>query len=76
MLRVLLSALLLALPALAQAPIGTIAGTVTDDSGAVVANAAVTVTNLDTGLKRELKSDSLGQFAAPALPAGRYEVRG
>ena len=76
MLRVLLSVIFLALPSFAQAPIGTIAGTVTDDSGAVVANAAVTVTNTETGLKRELKSDALGQFAAPALPAGRYEVRG
>lgn len=76
MLRVLLSAVLLGFAAFAQAPIGTIAGTVTDDSGALVANAAVTVTNVETGLKRDLKSDSLGQFAAPALPAGRYEVRG
>jgi sarcosine oxidase gamma subunit len=73
MLRVI--AFFLALAAFAQAPIGTVAGTVSDDSGAVVSNAAVTVTNVETGLKRELKSDNQGQFAAPALPAGRYEVR-
>ncbi len=59
----------------AQAPIGDIAGTVTDESNAVVAGAVVTVRNLATGLKRELKSDANGTFSAPALPAGRYEVR-
>ena len=59
----------------AQAPIGTVAGTVRDDSGAVVVGAAVAVTNLATGLKRELQSDGEGQFSVPALPAGRYEVR-
>ena len=61
--------------AYSQAPIGTIAGAVTDESGAVVLGAAVTVTQLGTGLKRELKSGGEGQFSVPALPAGRYEVR-
>ncbi|MBL8236968.1 MAG: TonB-dependent receptor [Bryobacterales bacterium] len=59
----------------AQAPIGAIAGAVSDDSGGLIANAAVTVTNMETGLKRELKTDPLGQYSVPALPAGRYEVR-
>lgn len=74
-----LCAFLLALAAMstfAQAPIGTIAGTVTDQSGGVVVGATVTVTNKATGLKREMKSDSEGAFSAPALPAGQYEVRG
>jgi hypothetical protein len=60
---------------LAQAPVGTIAGTVTDESGGVVIGAAVSITNTATGLKRELKSDNEGTFSAPALPAGIYEVR-
>lgn len=59
----------------AQAPIGMIAGAVSDDSGAVVQGATISVTNLDTGLKRELISNADGQYSVPALPAGRYEVR-
>ncbi len=59
----------------AQAPVGSIDGTVTDESGAVVLGATVTVTNKATGLKRELASDMAGAFSAPSLPAGTYEVR-
>lgn len=73
--RVIVFFLSLLSVAFAQAPIGTIAGAVTDDSGGLIANAAITVINPDSGLKRELKSDPLGQFSVPALPAGRYEVR-
>jgi len=58
-----------------QAPIGAIAGTVTDPSGAAVGGASVTITNKATGLKRESISDGLGVYSAPALPAGDYEVR-
>ena len=61
--------------ALAQAPIGMIAGSVSDESGGAVAGAAITVTNKDSGLKRELTSSADGQFSAAALPAGIYEVR-
>jgi hypothetical protein len=61
--------------ALAQAPTGTISGTVKDPSGAVVPNAKVTVSNRDTGLTRDLISGADGSFSAPALPAGNYEVR-
>ena len=67
--------LLLCTVAFAQAPVGTIAGTVFDESGGVVLGAAVRITNTETGLVRELKSSAEGQFSAPALPAGRYEVR-
>lgn len=62
--------------AVAQAPIGAIAGRVTDPTGSVVVGATVTITNKATGLKREMKTDSEGAFSAPALPAGVYEVRG
>ena len=60
--------------ALAQAPVGTISGTVLDQSGAVVPNASVTIKNKATGSERKLSSDSEGNFAAPALQAGEYEV--
>ncbi len=74
MLKVILS-LFLCTITFAQAPVGTIAGTVFDESGGVVRGAAVRVTNVETGLSRELTSSAEGQFSAPALPAGRYEVR-
>ena len=61
--------------ALAQAPTGTIAGIVRDSSGAVVPNAAVTITNNDTGAARSLVAAGDGSYNAPALPAGVYEVK-
>ena len=64
-----------ALFAMAQAPVGTISGTVTDQSGAVIRDASIIIKNKATGIERQLKSDSDGNFAAAALPAGDYEVR-
>jgi carboxypeptidase family protein len=59
---------------LAQAPTGTIAGTVTDQSGAVLPGATVTVTNKGTGASRVVQSGSDGAFSIPALPPGPYDV--
>ena len=53
---------------------GAILGVVTDATGAVVAGAVVTVTNLDTGLTRTATSDSAGNFEILALPIGPYSV--
>ena len=75
MTRFVFLVLMILLSSFAQAPVGTIAGSVTDDSGAVAVGATVTVTNLQTGLKRELKANNDGQYSVPALPAGRYELR-
>ncbi len=57
---------------------GTIQGTVSDPSGAVVAAAQVTATNAATGLKYSQQTSDAGTYAIVALPAGRYtvEVRG
>jgi hypothetical protein len=60
---------------LAQVPTGTLAGTVTDASGAVVPNATVTLTNKETGAVRTLHTDAEGYYSAPSLPAGEYEVK-
>ena len=57
-------------PLFAQVPTGTIAGTVTDQSGAVLPSATVTVTNKDTGASRVVQTGSDGAFSIPALPAG------
>jgi len=67
--------LLLALPARSQTSgAGTINGTVMDTSHAVVPGAAVTVTNVDTGINHSYTSDSAGLFVAPFLQPGHYKV--
>ncbi|HEU5402081.1 MAG TPA: carboxypeptidase regulatory-like domain-containing protein [Terriglobales bacterium] len=73
-LAVVLSLFLFTLPVFAQFDTGTIAGTVTDSSGAVVANAAVSVTNTGTGITKTLHTDSNGDFVASALQFGNYVV--
>ena len=67
-------AVLIATAAWAQAPVGTISGTVRDQSDAVVPGAAITIRNLATGVERHLTSDSDGSFSAPALAAGAHTV--
>ena len=57
---------------LAQAPVGTITGTVVDETGAVVPSASVSITNKSTGAERKLTSSPDGSYSAPALPAGLY----
>jgi hypothetical protein len=53
---------------------GTINGAVTDPNKAVVPGAAVTVTDMDTGVSHAYTTDSAGLYAAPFLIPGRYEV--
>src|ERR1700692_4963684 len=54
--------------------LGTIRGTVTDPSGAVVPNANVTVTDTATNIKREVTTHAAGNYEATALKSGRYTV--
>jgi hypothetical protein len=61
-------------PGLAQFDTGTINGTVTDASGAVVAKAPITITNTGTAHETNLVSDANGNFVASALPFGTYVV--
>ncbi|PYV23033.1 MAG: hypothetical protein DMG27_16740 [Acidobacteria bacterium] len=60
--------------ATAQAPIGSIEGTVIDASGAVLPGAKVTITELGTGRVISLTTTSAGIYAARALPPGRYKL--
>lgn len=53
---------------------GSISGTIHDASGAIVSGAQVTVLDTETGAERHLISDAVGNYFAPALPAGRYRV--
>ncbi len=54
---------------------GLISGTVTDQSGAVIPNASITVTNKTTGAVRTITANNEGLYSAPSLVAGDYEVR-
>ena len=58
----------------AQTSFGQIAGTVTDNAGAVVPGANITVTNLDTKAVRTAKSDDSGYYILTNLPIGNYTV--
>jgi outer membrane receptor protein involved in Fe transport len=58
----------------AQTVTGTIQGTVTDTSGAVLPGAVVTIQNVETNASRELVTTERGQYSAPFLPLGRYKV--
>ncbi len=73
--KLMLAFLLAWIPIQAQAPTGTILGTVTDSSGAVVPNATITITNKATGVARTLTANTEGLYSAPALAPGEYEVR-
>jgi outer membrane receptor protein involved in Fe transport len=67
--------ILLAIPAVAQLPTATILGVAKDASGGVLPNATVTITNVDTGAVRTVKTGDDGEYRAPELPVGHYEVR-
>jgi len=70
-----IAVLLLSTNAFAQVDRGAIVGTVSDASGARVADADVTVTNLETNQPFQFKTDSEGNYSAPLLKIGRYSVR-
>ncbi len=53
----------------------TIFGNVTDNSGAVVLGARITVTNAETGLARTAASDATGNYVVSQLPIGRYSLK-
>src|SRR5579863_7436433 len=59
----------------AQEPTGSISGTITDSSGAVVPNVNVTITNKATGAARTETANTEGVYSAPSLLPAQYEVR-
>ena len=64
----------LASPAWAQRDMGTVLGTVTDSSGAIVAGAKVTVTEDLTQLSVSLTTDESGNYIRPLLKPGVYTI--
>ena len=68
--------LLLSLPVVAQtATTGTVLGTVTDSSGAFVAGAEVTLTDITTNLERTQMTNDDGQFTFASIMPGTYRLR-
>src|SRR2546426_2579552 len=71
---VLIWVLLVSMAGFGQTFRGTILGTVTDASGAVVSGAQVTVRNANTGLERTTRTSADGSYSVPELPIGTYAV--
>src|SRR5256712_6272651 len=77
-LRVILAVVLLASSAslaVAQITSATISGTIKDETGGVRPGVDVVIRNVETGLTRNVVTDSNGYFTVPGLPPGRYEAR-
>lgn len=66
---------LVANPLFAQSDRGTIVGAVTDSTGAVIPGAKVVVSHTQTGVNLTLLSSDTGNYTAPSLPVGAYNVR-
>ena len=60
--------------AFAQSSSGSIVGTIRDQQGAVIPNAAISAKNLGTGAERSAMSDASGGFSIVSVPAGAYSV--
>lgn len=60
--------------ALAQTDTARLIGTITDSTGAVVPNAAVTVTSVGTGRVVTAQTSGSGEYTFNALSAGRYHI--
>ncbi len=61
-------------PSFGQAVTGTLLGTVNDASGAVVANAQITLVQKETGEERTVKTNESGNYNVPDLPPGTYTI--
>src|SRR5213594_2395934 len=60
--------------AVAQVTTGTISGTVTDSTGAVVPGVNVNLKSVEKGISRAVKTDEGGRYRAPELALGSYEI--
>jgi len=75
--RLTLVAIFLCIPAsylLAQRTTAEIVGTITDSSGGTITQAQVNVINQDTGIRRGVSTNELGNYSVPLLPPGSYRI--
>ncbi len=73
--RALFVAFLLSFSISMQAQNASLVGNVKDAQDAVIANATVTLTNLDTGVSQSVKASEGGIYEFPTLRPGRYSVK-
>ena len=71
--RLLISGLLPAVLLFGQTS-GTIQGTVTDDTGAVIPGASIAVANIETGAESAVSTNEVGFYTVPGLNQGLYSV--
>ncbi|MBZ5619815.1 MAG: carboxypeptidase regulatory-like domain-containing protein [Acidobacteriia bacterium] len=62
-------------PMTAQVLYGSVVGTITDQSDSVVPGATVTLTSKETGVSREVQTDSAGRYSFVNVLPGRYDVK-
>src|SRR6266852_3127131 len=67
--------LMVSLPLHAQVAGATLSGTVMDQSGGVVPQAAISIKNIATGITRSSTTSTAGFYSAPNLLSGTYEIR-
>ena len=53
---------------------GSVSGTVTDSSGAVLRSATVTAKNIDTAVQYQVSTNASGFYSFPDLPVGGYDI--
>ena len=75
MMRIISLMLVCSTIAWAQSDRGSITGTVTDSTGGIVPDAAVTATNTATNVVSRTATNDTGVYAIPALVPGVYKVR-
>jgi hypothetical protein len=59
----------------AQYEDGSLSGTIHDATGAAVANAAITVTNANTGIATAVTTNGSGDYEVPSLRVGTYSIK-
>jgi hypothetical protein len=65
---------IVALPGMAQTVTGSIRGTITDSTGAIVPGATVTATNTATGVETAAKANEAGEYSIRFLQIGQYKL--
>ena len=66
---------LVSIPLFSQGNLGRLTGTITDQSGGVIAGATVTVKDVERGVSRTLTTGDSGEYNAPNLLPGSYKIR-
>src|SRR6266545_8323282 len=69
------AALFILRPAAAQVLYGTLVGEVTEQSGAVVPCVTIVITNTETGLTRESRTDEAGRYTFGNVLPGAYDLK-